>query len=109
MPKRVLQGVVVSDKTGQDDRGEGGAPLHAPGPQEDGAPHQELPRPRRGQRRQDRPGPWEIEESRPFSKTKTWKLVEAGAGEDGGKGMVETVTDALGGAVDRVKNAVGLG
>ena len=53
-----------------------------------------------------------IEEARPFSKTKTWKLIES---ETGG-GIVETVTDAVGtvtdavgAAIGKVKSAVGLG
>ncbi len=49
-----------------------------------------------------------IEESRPFSKTKTWKLVEGeGAGGSGG-GVVSSVVEGVAGAVDKVKSAVGL-
>jgi small subunit ribosomal protein S17 len=48
-----------------------------------------------------------IEESRPYSKTKTWKLVESAQGGES-KGLVETVTDAVGGVVDKAKSAVGL-
>jgi small subunit ribosomal protein S17 len=47
-----------------------------------------------------------IEESRPYSKTKTWRLVE-GSGAGAG-GIVATVTGAVSGAVDKVKSAVGL-
>ena len=54
-----------------------------------------------------------IEESRPYSKTKTWKLVEhKAAGDTPGEGIVSSVVDAVTGAVgsvvDRVKSAVGL-
>ena len=49
-----------------------------------------------------------IEESRPFSKTKTWKLVEGeGAGGSVG-GVVSSVVEGVAGAVDKVKSAVGL-
>lgn len=54
-----------------------------------------------------------IEESRPFSKTKTWKLVEQPVAADGPEGgvvasVVESVTSTVGGVVDRLKSAVGL-
>ena len=49
-----------------------------------------------------------IEESRPYSKTKTWKLVEgAGAGGSGG-GVVSSIVESVSSAVDKVKSAVGL-
>ena len=48
----------------------------------------------------------QIQESRPFSKTKTWKLVEGAPAEGGG--IVERVTDAVSGAVQAAKSAVGL-
>ncbi len=50
-----------------------------------------------------------IEESRPYSKTKTWKLVDgqAGGGGEGG-GIISTVTETVGSVVDKVKSAVGL-
>ena len=41
-------------QAGQDRRGQGRASLHASGHEEDGAPVEELPRPRRGERGQDR-------------------------------------------------------
>jgi small subunit ribosomal protein S17 len=47
-----------------------------------------------------------IEESRPFSKTKTWKLVD-GTSTDGG-GLVSSVVEGVSSVVDRVKSAVGL-
>jgi small subunit ribosomal protein S17 len=47
-----------------------------------------------------------IEESRPFSKTKTWKLVEAPAA--GGGGLVASVIEGAEAAFDKVKAAVGL-
>jgi small subunit ribosomal protein S17 len=46
-----------------------------------------------------------IEESRPYSKTKTWKLVEAPAG---GGGLVASVVESAGSMLDKVKSAVGL-
>ena len=54
-----------------------------------------------------------IEESRPYSKTKTWKLVDGKATNDGAEegivsSVVGTVTGAVGSVVDRVKSAVGL-
>ena len=49
-----------------------------------------------------------IEESRPYSKTKTWKLVEgSGAGGNGG-GVVSSLVEGVTSAVDKVKSAVGL-
>ncbi|MBM0207596.1 30S ribosomal protein S17, partial [Micromonospora sp. STR1s_5] len=49
-----------------------------------------------------------IEESRPYSKTKTWKLVDgSGAGGSGG-GVASSVVDSVASAVDKVKSAVGL-
>ena len=50
-----------------------------------------------------------IEESRPYSKTKTWKLVEgaAGAGETGG-GIVSSVVEGVANVVDKAKSAIGL-
>ena len=50
-----------------------------------------------------------IEESRPYSKTKHWRLVEpAKPVEGGGDGLVSRVVEGVGAAVDRVKSAVGL-
>ena len=47
-----------------------------------------------------------IEESRPYSKTKTWKLVEGETASGGG--LVSSVVESVGAAVDKVKSAVGL-
>jgi hypothetical protein len=53
-----------------------------------------------------------IEESRPYSKTKTWKLVDATVQEGGSGGILSSVADtvgsAVGSAVSKVKAAVGL-
>ena len=48
-----------------------------------------------------------IEESKPYSKTKTWKLVD-GNGTDAGGGLVSSVVEGVSSVVDRVKSAVGL-
>ena len=52
-----------------------------------------------------------IVESKPYSKLKTWKLVDAQApvGGDEGGGILSAVTETVGNVVDRVKSAVGLG
>ena len=112
MPKRVLQGVVVSDKGDKTivvkverrfthpvlkKTVRRSKRYHA---------HDEANVAKLGQQ-------VSIEECRPYSKTKTWKLVE-GAGATGGDGetadagVLSAVSGAVGAAVDRVKAAVGL-
>jgi small subunit ribosomal protein S17 len=48
-----------------------------------------------------------IEESKPYSKTKTWKLVDGNETEAGGS-LVSSVVEGVSSVVDRVKSAVGL-
>jgi small subunit ribosomal protein S17 len=48
-----------------------------------------------------------IVESRPYSKTKTWKLVD-GREEGVVGGLVSSVVEGVSSVVDRVKSAVGL-
>ena len=104
MPKRVLQGVVVSDKTDKtivvkvERRFTHPVLKKTVRRTKNYHAHDEGNVAKTGQ-------VVEIEECRPFSKTKTWKLVE---NETGG-GIVETVTDAVGAAVDKAKSAIGLG
>jgi small subunit ribosomal protein S17 len=110
MPKRVLQGVVVSDK--QDKTVVVKVERRFTHPvlkktvrrSKNYHAHDESNSAKVGQT-------VSIVESRPYSKLKTWKLVEAGVAEDGGEeegGIVAAVTDAVGSVVDRVKSAVGL-
>ena len=54
MPKRLLQGIVVSDKNDKTVVVQGRAPLHAPGAEEDGAADEEVPGARRGEPLQGR-------------------------------------------------------
>jgi small subunit ribosomal protein S17 len=104
MPKRVLQGVVVSDKTDKtivvkvERRFTHPVLKKTVRRTKNYHAHDEGNVAKTGQ-------VVEIEECRPFSKTKTWKLIES---ETGG-GIVETVTDAVGSVVDKAKSAVGLG
>ena len=109
MPKRVLQGVVVSDK--QDKTVVVKVERRFTHPvlkktvrrTKNYHAHDENNVAKTGQIVQ-------IQESRPYSKTKTWKLVEAGAAPEGDEGgIIDRVTDAAGGVLDRVKAAVGLG
>ena len=72
MPKRVLQGVVVSDKNDKTVVVEVERRYTHPLLQEDGAPDKEVSRARREERLQDRRPAWQIEESRPISKNKRW-------------------------------------
>lgn len=112
MPKRVLQGVVVSDK--QDKTVVVKVERRFTHPvlkktvrrSKNYHAHDEANSAKVGQI-------VSIEESRPYSKLKTWKLVEgstAGGGDEGGivSTVTEAVSDAVGAAVDRVKGAVGL-
>ena len=105
MPKRVLQGVVVSDKTDKtvvvkvERRFTHPVLKKTVRRTKNYHAHDESNLAKVGQTVQ-------IEESRPFSKTKTWKLVESG--EASPKGIVETLGDAVSGAVDAVKDAVGV-
>ena len=112
MPKRVLQGVVVSDKTDKtivvkvERRFTHPVLKKTVRRSKNYHAHDEANLAKTGQIVQ-------IEESRPYSKTKTWKLVDAKAseGDEGGgivASVVETVTGAVGSVVDRVKSAVGL-
>jgi small subunit ribosomal protein S17 len=109
MPKRVLQGLVVSDKTDKtivvkvERRFTHPVLKKTVRRTKNYHAHDENNVAKTGQIVQ-------IQESRPFSKTKTWKLVEAGAAatDGGGGGIVETVTEAASGVLDRVKAAVGL-
>ena len=108
MPKRVLQGVVVSDKTDKtivvkvERRFTHPVLKKTVRRTKNYHAHDEGNVAKIGQT-------VSIEESRPYSKTKTWKLVEAGqGGQDEGKGLVASVTDAVGSAVETVKSAVGL-
>jgi small subunit ribosomal protein S17 len=109
MPKRVLQGVVVSDK--QDKTVVVKVERRFTHPvlkktvrrSKNYHAHDEANSAKVGQT-------VSIEESRPYSKTKTWKLVDrqAESGDEGG-GIISTVTETVGSVVDRVKSAVGLG
>ena len=99
MPKRVLQGVVVSDKTDKtivvkvERRFTHPVLKKTVRRSKNYHAHDEANVAKVGQVVQ-------IEESRPYSKTKTWKLVEA-AGEAPGEGLVE-------GVINKMKSAVGL-
>ncbi len=108
MPKRILQGVVVSDKTDKtivvkvERRFTHPVLKKTVRRTKNYHAHDEANVAKTGQT-------VSIEESRPFSKTKTWKLVggsEPGVPAPGG--VVSSVTEAVGAAVDRVKSAVGL-
>jgi small subunit ribosomal protein S17 len=112
MPKRVLQGVVVSDK--QDKTVVVKVERRFTHPvlkktvrrSKNYHAHDEANSAKVGQT-------VSIEESRPFSKTKSWKLVDSQVGSDqegGGilSSVVEGVTGAVGAVVDKVKGAVGL-
>ena len=106
MPKRVLQGVVVSDKTDKtivvkvERRFTHPVLKKTVRRTKNYHAHDEGNVAKVGQT-------VEIEESRPFSKTKTWKLVDqAEAGSSGG--MMEVVGEAVSAAVGKVKSAVGL-
>ncbi len=111
MPKRVLQGVVVSDK--QDKTVVVKVERRFTHPvlkktvrrSKNYHAHDEANSAKVGET-------VSIEESRPYSKQKTWKLVEpanAGGGEGGVvSSVVEGVTGAVGAALDKVKGAVGL-
>ncbi|MBV9076142.1 MAG: 30S ribosomal protein S17 [Methylobacteriaceae bacterium] len=50
----------------------------------------------------------QIEESRPYSKTKTWKLVDGASEGEGGGGLLSSVAETVGAAVGKAKAAVGL-
>ena len=109
MPKRVLQGVVVSDK--QDKTVVVKVERRFTHPvlkktvrrSKNYHAHDEANSAKVGQT-------VSIEESRPYSKTKTWKLVESQAeGGGAGGGIISTVTETVGSVVDKVKSAVGLG
>ncbi len=99
MPKRILQGVVVSDKTDKtivvkvERRFTHPVLKKTVRRSKNYHAHDEANVAKVGQVVQ-------IEESRPYSKTKTWKLVEA-AGETPVEGLVE-------GVISKVKSAVGL-
>ena len=112
MPRRVLQGVVISDKTDKtivvkvERRFTHPVLKKTVRRSKNYHAHDEVNAAKVGQIVQ-------IVECRPYSKTKTWKLVEAGAaGGDGPGGIVSTVvdgvSDAVGAAVDKVKATVGL-
>ena len=116
MPKRVLQGVVVSDK------GDKTIVVKV----ERRFTHPVLKKTVRRSKRYHAHDETNvakvgqqvaIEECRPYSKTKTWRLVEGavpagGEGDQAEGGIMSAVTGAVGaavsGAVDRVKGAVGL-
>ena len=111
MPKRVLQGVVVSDK------GDKTIVVKV----ERRFTHPVLKKTVRRSKRYHAHDETNvakvgqqvaIEECRPFSKTKTWQLVGGTATGGGAQaeegGVLATVADAVGAAVDRVKSAVGL-
>ena len=49
-----------------------------------------------------------IEESRPFSKTKTWVLVGSDSRDDKGGGIISSVVEGVSAVVDKAKAAVGL-
>jgi small subunit ribosomal protein S17 len=111
MPKRVLQGVVVSDKGEKtivvkvERRFTHPVLKKTVRRTKNYHAHDETNRAKVGE-------VVSIEESRPYSKTKTWKLVEA-AGQEGGAGgilssVADTVGSAVGSAVSKVKAAVGL-
>ncbi len=108
MPKRVLQGLVVSDKTDKtivvkvERRFTHPVLKKTVRRTKNYHAHDENNVAKTGQIVQ-------IQESRPYSKTKTWKLVEAGAPEgDEPGGILSGVAETVGGVVDRVKAAVGL-
>ena len=107
MPKRILQGVVVSDK--QDKTVTVKVERRFTHPvlkktvrrTKNYHAHDEANRAKVGQT-------VSIEESRPFSKTKTWVLVEGGAGGGGEGGLVSSVVEGVSSAVSKAKAAVGL-
>ena len=113
MPKRVLQGVVISDK--QDKTVVVKVERRFTHPvlkktvrrSKNYHAHDETNAAKVGQT-------VSIVESRPHSKLKTWELVRGSVaeppqgGEEAEGGIVATVTDAVTGVVDRVKSAVGL-
>ena len=111
MPKRVLQGVVVSDKQDKtivvkvERRFTHPVLKKTVRRSKNYHAHDEANSAKVGET-------VSIEESRPYSKQKTWKLVEAAAASDGSGGLmssvVEGVSDAVSSAVDKVKSAVGL-
>ena len=111
MPKRVLQGVVVSDKGDKtivvkvERRFTHPVLKKTVRRTKNYHAHDEANAAKVGQ-------VVSIEESRPYSKTKTWKLVgeTSPAEPEGGvmSGAVDAVTGAVGAAVDRVKSAIGL-
>src|ERR1700750_2272907 len=47
------------------------------------------------------------EECRPYSKTKTWKLVEGGGAPEGSTGILSGAAEAVSSVVGKVKSAVG--
>lgn len=106
MPKRVLQGVVVSDKQDKtvvvkvERRFTHPVMKKTVRRTKNYHAHDEDNRAKLGEQVL-------IEESRPYSKTKTWKLVDAAAGEGGT--LVANVVEGVGAAVGKVKAAVGLG
>ncbi len=112
MPKRVLQGVVVSDKADKtvvvkvERRFTHPVLKKTVRRTKNYHAHDETNLAKVGQL-------VSIEESRPYSKTKTWKLVDQKSSDDGSEdgivaSVVESVTSAVGGVVDRVKSGVGL-
>ena len=107
MPKRVLQGVVVSDKVDKtivvkvERRFTHPVLKKTVRRTKNYHAHDETNVAKVGQVVQ-------IQESRPFSKTKTWMLVDKAGAGDGEGGLVASVVETVGDAVDKVKSAVGL-
>lgn len=111
MPKRVLQGVVVSDKSDKtivvkvERRFTHPVLKKTVRRSKNYHAHDEVNRAKVGEVVQ-------IVECRPYSKTKTWELVDAKAAEGDAGGLVSSVVDSVtgvvGSVVDRVKSAVGL-
>ena len=105
MPKRVLQGLVVSDKTDKtivvkvERRFTHPVLKKTVRRTKNYHAHDETNVAKTGQVVQ-------IEECRPFSKTKTWKLVDGAT--SGGGGLVADVVDAVKGAVEKAKAAIGV-
>ena len=105
MPKRVLQGVVVSDKGDKtvvvkvERRFTHPVLKKTVRRSKNYHAHDETNRAKVGEA-------VSIVESRPYSKTKTWALVEATEAGSGG-GFVKAAGDAVGAVVDKVKSLVG--
>ena len=107
MPKRVLQGVVVSDKGDKtvvvkvERRFTHPVMKKTVRRSKNYHAHDEANRAKVGDM-------VSIVECRPYSKTKTWTLVDEAGAATGAGGVVSAVTGAVGAAVERVKSVVGL-